>query len=318
MSLAVSGNYYGSGAGNDSYAPGGASKFIPEIWSGKLQVKFYQNTVLTEITNNDWEGEIKDQGDTVKIRSVPTITIRDYQKGMNLTNEVPTSAPISLTVDQGKYFSFVLDDVDKVQNDVKAMDTFSTDAAQQMKITIDAHVLNASKIRTAVPAANKGATAGAKSGNINLGTTGAAVQLTSTNVLDFLLSLGLVLDEQNVPEEGRFVVLPKWAIRLLKLSDLKAAYLTGDGQSTLRSGKVGEVDRFSIFGSNGVAGVTDGANTCFYVLAGTKAGISFASQMTQVETLRSTTTFGNIVRGLNVYGFDVTKPEALALGYIRP
>lgn len=317
MSLAVSGNYYGAGAGVDSYAPGGASKFIPEVWSGKLQVKFYQQTVLANITNNDWEGEIKDQGDVVRIRSVPTITIRDYQKGLALQSEVPVSTPITLNIDQGKYFNFLLDDVDKVQNDINAMDTFSTDAAQQMKISIDASVLNAAKIRTAIPAANKGATAGVISGNINLGVTGTAVQITTSNALDFLLDLGLVLDEQNIPEEGRFVVLPAWYIRRLKASDLKFAYLTGDDQTPLRNGKVGVVDRFTIYSSNAIANIVDGPNTCNFILAGTKAGISFASQMTQMETIRSTSTFGNLVRGLNVYGFDVTLPTALALGYVR-
>ena len=115
MSLAVSGNYYGAGSGVDSYA--NASQFIPEIWSGKLQVKFYKSTVLGEITNNDWEGEIKGHGDKVVIRSIPTITINNYQKGMNLTNQVPTSTPLELNIDKGKYFSVVVDDVDDVQGE---------------------------------------------------------------------------------------------------------------------------------------------------------------------------------------------------------
>jgi hypothetical protein len=99
------------------------SAFIPEIWSGKLQVKFYKSTVLGEITNNDWEGEIKNQGDTVHIRSIPTITISSYTKGQNLSNQVPTSTPIELTIDYGKYFSVIVDDVDAVQADVMLLQT---------------------------------------------------------------------------------------------------------------------------------------------------------------------------------------------------
>ena len=80
MSVSVTSGYYTSGSTADAYS----GKFIPEIWSGKLQVKFYQTTVLSEITNNDWEGEIKDQGDKVEIRTVPTITINNYTKGATL------------------------------------------------------------------------------------------------------------------------------------------------------------------------------------------------------------------------------------------
>ena len=124
-----------------------------------MQAKFYKTTVLSEITNNDWEGEIKGQGDKVYIRSIPTITVRSYVKGQNLTNEVPMSTPLELNIDKGQYFSVVLDDVDAVQADVKLMDMFTNDATEQMKITIDTDVLNG--VKASAAAANKGATAGA-------------------------------------------------------------------------------------------------------------------------------------------------------------
>ena len=326
MSLAVSGNYYGAGSGVDSYA--NASGFIPEIWSGKLQVKFYKSTVLGEITNNDWEGEIKGQGDKVNIRTIPTITISNYSKGQNLTNQVPTSTPLELNIDKGKYFAVVLDDVDATQADVKLMDMFTNDASQQMKIAIDADVLGT--VYADAASANKGATAGAISGDINLGTTGAPRQITSSNVLDMLLDMGQCLDEQNVPEDGRWVVIPAWAASMIKRSDLKQAYLTGDSVTPLRNGKIGMIDRFTVYisnnlssatdlGSDSAAGGTGGAADykAWNIIAGTRDAISFASQMTNVETLRAQSTFGNIVRGLNVYGFKVTKPEALVAGYVR-
>lgn len=326
MSLAVSGNYYGAGSGVDSYS--GASGFIPEIWSGKLQVKFYKSTVLGEITNNDWEGEIKGHGDKVNIRSIPTITINNYQKGMNLTNQVPTSTPLELLIDKGKYFAVVLDDVDKVQADVSLMDMFTDDASQQMKIAIDGDVLGA--VYADAATANKGANAGALSGGINLGATGAPRQITSSTVLDMILDMGLCLDEQNVPETGRWVVIPAWMASLIKRSDLKQAYLTGDSVTPLRNGKLGLIDRFTVYVSNNLATTADlggdgasggtGANadaTAWNIMAGTRDAISFASQITNVETLRSQSTFGNIMRGLNVYGYKVTKPEALVHGYIK-
>ena len=285
------------------------SAFIPEIWSGKLQVKFYKSTVLAEITNNDWEGEIKNQGDTVHIRSIPTITISDYEKGMNLSNQVPTSTPIELTIDKGKYFSVIVDDVDDVQADVRLMDIFTNDASEQMKIAIDGDVLN--NVAPDVATANQGTTAGAISGDIDLGTTGAPVAVTTTNVLETILNCGKVLDEQNVPEDGRWMVVAPWFASLLKGSDLRQAYLTGDDVSPLRNGKLGMIDRFTLFVSNNMTKVVAGGDNAYHFLAGTRDAISFASQITNVESLRSTATFGNIVRGLNVYGYKVVKPEAL-------
>lgn len=295
MSVAVSSGY-------NQYA----GNFIPEIWSGKLQVKFYKSTVLGEITNNDWEGEIKGQGDKVHIRTIPTITVRDYQKGMNLTNEVPTSTPIELTIDQGKYFSVVVDDVDAVQSDVKLMDIFTNDASEQMKIAIDGQVLDAMKDGAA--AANKGGTAGAISGNLNLGTDAAPRAASKTNVLDLILDMGQALDEQNVPETGRWMVIPAWMAAIIKGSELRQAYLTGDSASPLRNGKIGMIDRFTVYVSNNLPKTGDGDS---YVTAGTSDAVSFASQITNVETLRAQSTFGNIMRGLNVFGYKVVKPEAL-------
>lgn len=324
MSVSVNSGYYTSGQTTDAYA----GNFIPEVWSGKLQVKFYKSTVLGEITNNDWEGEIKGQGDKVNIRTIPTITIRSYTKGQNLTSEVPQSAPLELLIDKGKYFAVVLDDVDAVQADVKLMDMFTNDASQQMKIAIDGDVLGS--VYADAAAANKGATAGAISGDINLGATGAPRQCTSANVLDMILDMGQVLDEQNVPEDGRWVVIPAWMASLVKRSDLKQAYLTGDSVTPLRNGKIGMIDRFTVFVSNNLAKVTDlgsdaaaggtgGAadSQAWRILAGTRDAISFASQITNVESLRAQSTFGNIMRGLNVYGYKVTKPEALVAGFVK-
>lgn len=324
MSLSVTSGYYNSGNTTDNYA----GNFIPEVWSGKLQVKFYKSTVLGEITNNDWEGEIKGSGDKVHIRSIPTITIRNYTKGATLTSEVPDSDPIELMIDKGKYFQVVIDDVDAVQADVKLMDMFTNDAAQQMKIAIDGDVLGS--VYADAAAANKGATAGAISGDINLGATGAPRQVTSSTVLSMILDMGQCLDEQNVPEDGRWVVIPAWMSALIKVSDLKQAYLTGDSVSPLRNGKLGMIDRFTVYVSNNLAKVTDlgsdsasggtgGAadSNAWRIMAGTRDAISFASQITNVETLRSQATFGNIMRGLNVYGYKVTKPEALVSGYVK-
>lgn len=320
MSVAVgaSQNYYGGGNGVDGYV----GKFIPEIWSGKLALKFYASTCMSEITNNDWEGEIKDSGDKVHIRQIPDITIRDYTKGLVLTTEVPTAAQIELLIDQGKYFAFVADDVDKVQTDMRLMDMFSQDAAEQMKQKVETTVFNA--VYDDAATGNYGATAGIKSSAVNLGAVGAPLQITKTNVLDWVVDMGLVLDEQNVPETGRWLLLPPYICSLIKKSDLKDASITGDSQSVLRNGRLGMIDRFTIYSSNnlhtatdlGAGGATGGTGSAadlpvWDVNAGTRDAISFASQFVKMETLRSTATFGDIVRGLKVFGFKTTKPEAL-------
>ena len=320
MSLSVSGDYYGAGSGTDAYA----GKFIPEIWSGKLQVKFYQSTVLSEITNNDWEGEIKDQGDKVEIRTVPTITISNYSKGQTLSSQVPTTDLVELLIDKGKYFQTVVDDVDDVQSDLKLMDIFTNDASQQMKIAIDTDVL--SSLVGASVSANEGATAGAISGDLNLGvSTGqskAAVEVTSTNVIDKVITMGQVLDEQNAPEDGRWLIIPAWLAAKIKTSDLKDASITGDSMTPLRNGRLGMIDRFTLYVSNLLPSQTsitgegqDSSVKAFSCFAGTRDAITFASQITRMETLRSQTTFGNLVRGLNVYGYKVIKPEALVEGF---
>ncbi len=323
MSVAVSSGYYGDGT-NDHYV----GKFIPEIWSGKLVVKYYLSTCLTEICNTDWEGEIKDQGDRVEIRSIPTITIRDYSKGQTLLTEVPETTVIELMIDKGKYFNVVVDDVDRVQSDIGLMDTFSNDAAQQMKIKIEYDVF--SNVYSAAASGNYGATAGVGSSAINLGAVGAPLQVTKATVLDWLVDMGLVLDEQNVPETGRWVVLPPWIVAMIKKSDLKDASLAGDGTSILRNGRVGMIDRFTIYSSNNLYKATDlgsdsssgGTGTAadsstWQVMAGTRDAISFASQIVKTETLRAQSTFGDLVRGLNVYGYKVTKPEALVWSRVK-
>jgi hypothetical protein len=304
-------------AGGNTFASSG---FIPEIWSGKLVEKFYASTVLSAISNTDYEGEIKSQGDTVNIRTKPTITIRDYAADGQLTFERPTGTKIQLLIDKGKYFNLILDDVMEVQSDLNLMSMWADDAAQQFKITVDTAVL-LGLLNGATAVTNRGATAGAISANINLGITTAPIALVSSNagvgevdVLDALLRLGQVLDEKNIPEAGRWVVMPTWMASLIKRSELRQAYLSGDGVSMLRNGRLGVIDRFTVYVSNLLpAGVAAGLVAGEYaVYAGHAHGLTFASQFTKVETMRSEFTFGNILRGLQVYGYKVVDGGALA------
>jgi hypothetical protein len=302
------------------------SKFIPEVWSGKMQVKYYLATCLTEITNNDWEGEIKDTGDIVNIRVIPNVTISNYTKGLVLTSEVPSSTPLTLNIDKGKYFQVVIDDVDKVQADVNLLEQFTQDAGEQMKIVVENGLL--ADVPASAAAANKGNSAGAISANIRLGLTGATNPAyiskngagtgvgTTTNskpVLDHLVDMKTVLDEQNVPQTGRWLLIPPAVENRLHKGDLKDASITGESKSPILNGKLPNmIAGFTVYVSNNLP--KTGAELT--ILAGTRDAITFASQLTKLETLRSTATFGDIVRGLNVYGYKVVKDTALVTSIV--
>ena len=296
-----------------------ASKFIPQVWSGKLVEKFYTATVFGAIANTDYEGEISDFGDSVIIRTTPTLVITDYQIGDALNYETPTNANTSLDINKGKYFAFALDDVDAMQSDINLMDDWSEDASEQMKIAVDSDVIT--NIVADVAAANLGLTAGAISGDIDLGATGTngtdAFLINKGNILDYLVDMGTVLDEQNVPESGRWLVMPAWMVAMIKKSDLKDASLAGDGTSIIRNGLVGMVDRWNIYLSNNIIGITEGTATIYKPIGGHSAGLTFAAQMTKMETLPNPDTFGQLIRGLNVYGYKVVQGEYLTTGVVK-
>lgn len=323
----VSGDF----ATNPSYS----GAFIPTLWSGKLLAKFYQNTIMSEIANTDYEGELKNQGDTIRIRLAPSITIRDYTVGGTLTSEVPAPIFQDMQVNKGMYFNVQVSDVLSYQSDMNLMNMFTEDAAKQLKIAIENEVFFNNFVTEGPAAANEGATAGAISAAYNLGTDTAPIdQATPENVLKAILRMSTVLDEQNVPEDGRWLVLTPYDRHLLMQSTLAQAYFTGDNSSTIRTGKIGMIDRFSVYVSNLlprgaagkalVSGLTDpstggavaSAKARRLMVAGTKAANSFAMTVNKTEPLRNQTDFGDLVRGLAVYGRKVVKPEAMVAAVV--
>src|SRR4051795_4100147 len=174
MAFPIASAKYPGGTGTAA-SPAYSGIFIPTIWSGKLIEKFYATTVLAAISNTNYEGEIKKFGDHVTTRQKPTITIRAYQADQELTVDRPSSNVLDLYIDQADYFNTVLDDVMRIQADLNMMDLWAEDASEQMKIKIDTKVL--AVFPTGVAAANKGATAGAISGNINLGAAGSPLAI---------------------------------------------------------------------------------------------------------------------------------------------
>ena len=212
---------------------------------------------------------------------------------------------------------------------------FTDDAAKQLKIAIENECFFEWFVTQGTVTANKGAAAGAISASYGLGTDLVPVnQATTGELLKMILRMSAALDEQNVPEEGRWLIMSPHDRHILMQSDIAQAYFTGDQSSIVRTGKIGMLDRFTVYVSNllpkgttakaTVAGLTaasagatlTNAKPRRMMVAGTSAAVSFASQITKTEPLRNQTDFGDIVRGLSVYGRKVVKPEALVTALI--
>ena len=278
---------YSSSGGSFSFAAG-EQHFIPEVFSKKLQAKFYAQTVLSEVTTNEYEGEISGLGNKVNIRTVPAVTVADYTGSLSYSDV--TSSTIELDINKAKSYAFKVDDILRMQADIDFMNEAAQDAAQNMKIAIEQDVF---------------ANVAAGSSLTDINSTPA--DITSSTVLGHILSAGEQLDDNNIPEDGRFMIVNPAVATLIKQSELRQAYLTGDSVSPLRNGFIGKIDRFNMYVSNNLstsAGVTSG-------LYGHPKAIAYASQMTNTETVRLESSFGDGVRGLAVYGYKVVLPTAI-------
>ena len=301
------------------YESSGDSAFIPQLWSGKMVDKFYTNTIFGEIANTDYEGEIKDVGDSVVINTVPGITIRDYSFGDPtpaagslpgaLLTEKPKSPKVLLEINKAKYFSFECNNIEEHQSKPDLMETFSNGAGEDMKVAVDASILSIIYTEALAAAGGDGGNTGTTAGpneNINLGGLGG-LALTSATIIDYLVNvIGTLMDERDLPDTGRWIALPSKYCNMIKTSELKDASLAGDPTSILRNGKIGMIDRLTIYRSNQLTKVA----SAYQVIAGHRSSLTFASQMAKMEDLMNPFDFGKIVRGLNVYGTKVVKPDA--------
>ncbi len=319
-----------------------SAAFNPMLWSRKMTTKFYVDNQMTEVFNSDYEGELKNQGDSVRIRTAPSLSISDYVIGNPLSYEVPTPIYQDLLVDKGKSFAFQVSDVLEAQADIDLMNMFMEDAAKQLKISIADEAYNNIFVGTSPAAAtrpcaakNQGSNAGVKSGALTLGVDATPIATsTPSNLLTLILQMGAALDEQNVPNDGRWLLLTPYDRQILMQTDLGKSYLTGDSSSIIRTGKIGMIDRFTVYVSNAlprgasgkawVSGQTDPATGATYsgaaarrmVVAGTKHAATFANQVNKTETVRNPNDFGDLVRGLSIYGRKVVSPDALVVGVV--
>lgn len=304
----------------------GTLRFIPTLWSSKINKRFYATTVFGEIANNDYSGEISGLGDKVVIMNSPTISINDYSIGGTLSYERPDIQKIEMVIDKAKAFSYKINDVEKYQTKADYMSEFADAAAQQLKVAIDANVLQ--NIYNDPQTANKGVTAGAKSASINLGAAGGtngslALKLVSgtastgeCNVFDLITRLSAVMDEANIPETDRWLLVPPLFRTKLAQSAQALALIQGSDESMYRNGKFGQIDRWTLYSTNQLKVVTEGTAKLTYVLAGHKSALCFASQIAKVENMMDPNDFGSLVRGLNVFGYKTIKPESLAAAVV--
>lgn len=286
----------------------GGANYIPEIFSKKMLKDFYNNTIFRDITNTDYQGEIKAAGDKIHIRRVPTISIGDYKIGGSekdgtagaIEYEVPQVDADYMLIDQAKYWAFRMDYIDEAQTDLPLISEFSANAALQLSIAVDTNMMAYMTTAANVDSHNQGATAGVKSGNINLGvdTSGNSVLIddgtSGITMADFIVNMNVVLDENNIPSEGRWVALPAAMIGMLKKGDLRRADITGDTTGVIRTGLVGMVDRMKIYQTNQLPkGATE--TTAYLIPFGTNEACSFAAQITKTESLPIINSFGTFI-----------------------
>lgn len=272
--------------------------FTPEIWSKKLLSSLKKNLVIAApgVVNRDYEGEINEAGDTVTINSVSRPTISTYVPGSTtIVPETLTTAQRQLVVDQAKYFAFEVDDVDKRQALGGAMEEATLEASYGLKDVADQYMEGIMR-------------AGASN---SLSAAVSIVAGTSANKVVYeslLIPMKVKLDEADVPEDGRFAIIPPWVHGFLLLDDrFIRADATGQAAASI-NGKVGTAAGFDIRVSNNLPTVTGDDDS---VLAGHPMATSYAEQINKTEAYRPESSFADAVKGLHLYGGKVVRPEAL-------
>jgi len=292
--------------------------YTPELWEYTMLTKFYSQTVLGMIANRDYEGEIKQMGDTVNVPKLPDeVGVEDYEigGGFTITPLIPGKA--SLVIDKAKSIVIPFLAVEETQAKPKFRPKWVDHSTRVLYIQVDTGLL--ADIYSSVAASNRGATAGYRSASVNLGAAGAPKEVTPTNITRFFTEMGLVLDERDVPRDGnRWVVIPNWMGMYVKNSPLKAVNVSGDQKSPLRNGYIGELDGFQVLCSNLLDVGKDGDDTVTNVVFGHKEALSFAEQILRSKFTEHPNDHGELYKSLFVYGYEAMIPEGMGHAYVTP
>jgi hypothetical protein len=272
--------------------------FIPTVWAARLLTALEKSLVYGQanVCSRAYEGEIRSSGNTVKIASIGDVSIGDYVKDTDIGDpEVLSDSDQSLLIDQQKYFNFYIDSVDRAQQNVDVLDEAMRRSAWGLREAADAFL--ASVMDTALLSGN------------TIGTTVTPEVPTKDNAYEYLVDLGVKLDENNVPTTGRFTIVPAWFHGLLLKDDRFVRSGTTTGDQRLMNGEVGEAAGFTILKSNNVPNTT-GAK--YKIIAGHRMATAYVEQILDVQTYKPEKRFGDAVKGLHVYGAKVVRPTALA------
>lgn len=273
------------------------TNFIPTIWSARLLRHLDKKHVYANLLNRDYEGEIKNFGDTVKINQIGDVTIKDYTKNEDIDAPEDLSGEQQiLTIDQAKYFNFAVDDVDNAQTNPKLMDKAMQRAGYGMNDVTDTFAANLLYMNAA--ASNM------------LGSDSSPIVPTKDDAYDALVDLATLLTEANVPMDGRWVVIPAWYHGLL----LKDSRFVGNGtdynKALLEGGEIGVAAGFKVWLSNNVPNTS---GTKYKIIAGTNEAGSYAEQILKTEAYRPEKRFSDAVKGLHVYGAKVLQPSCVSV-----
>ena len=297
--------------------------FMPKVYSKKVLNFFRKASVAEAITNTDYAGDITAFGDTVRIVKEPTITVYQYERGADVTQTKLTDMEETLTVDVANAFKFKVDDIEKSMSHVNWKEVASSSAAYALKDAFDEGVIAElfSGVSTSSPDHVLGADAAAatqtmaqhQGGSNGIDLTGS--DGTGTDPLDVMAFMARLLDEQNIPEEGRwFVAPPSWYEQLSQSGSKLMSVDFNAGQGSIRNGLVssGKLRGFDMYKSNNIAAASTASGKC---IAGHISACATAQAITQTEVIRDPDSFGDIVRGLHVYGADVLRSEALVSAF---
>lgn len=283
-------------------------EFIPSLWSGRLLANLNNAHVAKSCCNTDYEGEISNFGDSVRISSIGRITIRDFTKNSDITGpEVVDGAQQALLIDQAKYYNFQVDDVDKAQQKPKVMDAAMKEASWGLSDTMDKFLFTTMW---------EGVSTAAPDNQLDAGSLAAAGLYTT------LTNLAKLLDETNTPSGDRFAIISPAMLKLLRDDDRFASFGTDTNRSVIRGETLGKIADFDIKISNNVPDGDDsdydsltgigGVAGHQGIIAGYKGAITCAEQVVKTEAYSPEARFADAMKGLHVYGAKVTRPENVA------
>lgn len=263
------------------------NNFKPEIWSRELLYSLKKQLMGLNIVNRNYQGDITNEGDTVRITTPSAINTGNYV-GSDITFQNIASTQQSLLIDQAKFFAYYVDDVDEAQANVNLLQSYMQEATFALANVADQFILSSY----------------AEAASANVIDTGG---FTSNNAYDQLTEAAKLLNEANVPSVGRYVVIDPAGIKALS-QDTAFQRASNLGDQVSREGFMGRAAGFDVWMSNNV--VTDTSDVKHY-LFGHPIAITFADQILKMEAGRAEKRFGDFMKGLHVYGKKVVRPAAI-------